>query len=357
MDAAAFEIEQSFFPAYVELITYLDSLGGQATTDAGVWRLPDGEAYYAYLLAESTSTGMSPAEIHELGLREVERIRAELYELFAAMGYNTEQELEPLIQQATREGGFVGGRGRILDEYYQLIAGAEERLDEMFDISPRAELIVTGDQDGGGGYYLAASINGERPGAFHAGVGGQVPQYFMPTITYREGVPGHHFQIALSQEMDLPLFRNVLQYNGFVVGWALDAERLAKEMGLYKDNPHGDVGRLELELLRAVRLVVDTGLHDQGWTRQEARDYMIEAMGGAGWTHEVERYVVLPGQATGYMVGMLTILEQRQKAQEALGESFDIVAFHRVVLENGSLPLDILKEVVNQWIASVKEPT
>ncbi len=355
--AAANEIEQSFFPAYVELISYLDSLAGQATADAGVWRLPDGQAYYAYLLAESTSTDMTPAEIHELGLREVERIHAELNELFARLGYDTREDLKTLMYQAIDDGGTISGSSQVLESYNELIAGVEERLGDMFDISPKAELVVVGDRGGGGGYYLPASMDGNRPGAFHAGVNGPIPRYFMATVTYHEGVPGHHFQIGLAQEMEgLPLFRKVLQYNGYIEGWALYAERLAKEMGLYEDNPYGDVGRLELELLRAIRLVTDTGIHDLGWTRQEARDYMIEAMGGAGWTHEVERYVVLPGQATGYMVGMLTILEQRQKAQEALGESFDIVDFHRVVLENGSLPLDILVEVVDRWIATVKEP-
>jgi uncharacterized protein (DUF885 family) len=357
LDAAALEVERSFIPAYVEMIAYLDSLSDQATNDAGVWRLPEGEDYYTYLLADNTSTDMTPAEIHELGLREVDRIHAELDELFTRLGYNPEEELEILMRQAMEDGGFVSGSSRTLDAYSALIDGVEESMGEMFDISPEAALIYIADQGGGGGYYMPATLDGERPGAFHAGVGGQMPRYIMPTIAYHEAVPGHHFQIALSQEMDLPLFRNVLQYNGYIEGWALYSELLAKEMGLYENNPYGDVGRLELELLRAIRLVTDTGIHDLGWTRKEARDYMVEAMGGSGWAHEVERYVVLPGQATGYMVGMLTILDQRQRAQEELGEKFDIAAFHRVVLENGSLPLEILEEVVGQWIASVKEST
>jgi uncharacterized protein (DUF885 family) len=175
----------------------------------------------------------------------------------------------------------------------------------------------------------------------------------MPTTLYHEAVPGHHFQIAIAQELDLPAFRNGVIFNGYAEGWALYAERLAWELGLYDDDPYGNLGRLHMELLRAVRLVADTGLHAMGWTREQTRTYMDEAMGTPGrFSHEVDRYVVLPAQATGYKIGMIEFLELRELAMDQLGEQFDIREFHNVVLSNGSLPLEILERIVQEYIAS-----
>jgi uncharacterized protein (DUF885 family) len=172
----------------------------------------------------------------------------------------------------------------------------------------------------------------------------------MATIAYHEGVPGHHFQISIAGGADQPLFRNVLFFNGYVEGWALYAERIAWELGMYDDDPYGNIGRLQLELLRAVRLVTDTGIHYLEWSRPEAREYMSEAMGG-DWVHEVERYTVYPAQANGYMVGMLTFLQERARAEEALGGDFDIIAFHHLILTNGAVPLELLDQIVDDWIA------
>ena len=206
---------------------------------------------------------------------------------------------------------------------------------------------------GGGGYYMAGSLDGSRPGAFHTGVGpGTVPRYRMPTIAHHEGIPGHHFQITIAQELGLPLMQTLAFFNGYAEGWALYAEHLAKELGLYDEDPYGDLGRLHLELLRAVRLVTDTGIHALGWTRDEAKAYMNWAMGEQGGRSdgEVDRYIVVPAQATGYMVGMLKILELRDRAQTALGDGFRLSAFHDVVLGHGAVPLEVLERLVDDWI-------
>ena len=205
-----------------------------------------------------------------------------------------------------------------------------------------ADVGIVAEPAGRGGYYVSGSVDGSRPGAFHAGVGGNISLLTMPTITYHEAVPGHHTQIAIAQELDLPTFRRFIQYNGFAEGWALYAERLAAETGLYTNDVYGDIGRLELELLRAVRLVVDTGIHSLGWSHREAKDYMDARI--SGWSHEVERYMVLPGQATGYMIGMLEILDLRDDA--AASGITDLAEFHDLVLGGGSMPLEVLETTV-----------
>ena len=209
-------------------------------------------------------------------------------------------------------------------------------------VAPKAGFTIVPEPFGAGGYYVPGSVDGSRLGAFHAGIGGRVSRYRLPTIAYHEAVPGHHYQIALAQELDLPSFRRFVTHNGYVEGWALYAERLVHDVGLYADDPYGNIGRLELELLRAARLVTDTGIHALGWSRAEARDYLESVFGGPLWSHEVERYVVLPGQATGYMIGLLEILAARDAAAAALGDGFDLSLFHTAVLGHGSLPLEIL---------------
>ncbi|HDL50267.1 MAG TPA: DUF885 domain-containing protein, partial [Actinobacteria bacterium] len=238
---------------------------------------------------------------------------------------------------------------QVLETFESLIDEAERRSLKYFDLLPKAEVIVVPEQVGAGGFYMPASVDGTRPGVFHAGVaGGRIPTCTMPTITYHETVPGHHLQIALAQELDLPSFRRYYQYNAYAEGWALYAERLASEMGLYEDDPYGDIGRLELELLRAVRLVTDTGIHSMGWTRQKAQGYMNRYV--PTWAHEVERYVVVPAQATGYLIGQQEILRLREKAADALGNGFDIAEFHDVVLGGGSIPLDVLERRIDDYI-------
>jgi uncharacterized protein (DUF885 family) len=208
--------------------------------------------------------------------------------------------------------------------------------------------------DSGGAYYNQPALDGSRPGRVFYSLRNVVetPKWSMKTLQYHEGVPGHHFQIATALNLDLPLARTQLSYTAYVEGWALYAERLAWEMGMYKDDPLGDLGRLQAEIFRATRLVVDTGMHFKRWSREQAIDYMVGATGMArsDVTSEIERYAVMPGQACAYKIGMLKILEIREKAKAALGAKFDLEEFHRVVLENGPLPLTILEEVVADWV-------
>ena len=302
-----------------------------------------------------TSTDLTADEIHQIGLDQVDRLQTELREVFDALGYPRDAATPTLLGRAASDAGFLSGstaagKQDIVAAWQQLIDDIDGRLDPYFNRRPAAGVIIIPEDFGAGGYYVAASVDGSRPGSFHAGVGGSsIPTYVMPTIAYHEAIPGHHLQIALAQELHLPVFRRYNQYNAYAEGWALYAERLAEEMGIYEDDPYGNIGRLELELVRAVRLVTDTGIHAMGWTRQQARDYMNSVV---GWSHEVARYTVLPGQATGYMIGQQEILRLRQIAMDDLGDEFDYGAFHEAVLGAGSVPLEVLAETVGRWLDS-----
>jgi len=358
LDAALTEVEESVIPAYLMLLEYLEYLETVATSDAGVWKFPKGDEYYAYMLRHETSTELTAEEIHQIGLAEVERVQKEMRTVFDELGYPSDGNLDDLVNRAIADGGYIGtytqaGKDEVIKTYEELLDEVSQKLDEVFDIRPKAELVIIGETSfgGGGGYYVGASLDGSRPGAFHTGVGDSlIPKYRMPTVAYHEAIPGHYFQVSIAQEMDLPLFRNDVILNGYAEGWALYAEQLAWEMGLYEDNPYGNIGRLDMELLRAVRLVADTGIHAMKWTRGEAKAYMKEALGTDRYSHEVERYIVLPAQATGYKVGMIKMLELRQKAMDALGDQFDIKEFHHVVLCCGGVPLTILEKVVQDYI-------
>ena len=355
-ESARQEIEESFIPAYLKMIEHLEYLNTIANNDAGVWKFPNGDEYYAYKLRDETSTDLTPEEVHQIGLAEVDRIKAEMRQLFNELGYPPDESFGDSLSRAIKEGGSYNTSSQAGKEEYiaaveALIEEADQRMDQLFDIGPSWGVEVVGGPMGG--YYTPGAPDGSRPGAYHVGILGSSRNKFLePTIAYHEAVPGHHYQIATGQTLDLPMFRKEGNYNGFVEGWALYAERLAWEMGLYEDDPYGNIGRLQMELLRAVRLVTDTGIHSQGWTRQEAQSYMDQAMGAPGYfSHEVDRYVVIPAQATGYKIGMLKILELRQRAMDALEDQFDIKEFHNIVIGNGSLPLEILEQLVDKYIA------
>jgi uncharacterized protein (DUF885 family) len=361
LNAAREQIEVSYIPAFIKLLEYLDEIEPKASDEAGVWKLPDGEAYYAWLLRLVTSTDLSPEQVHELGLSEIERIQKELREAVDDLRYPAQLiSVNERIEMARNEAGYIqtyqsAGKAEVIHTYESLLEKVERAIQPVFDLGPSTELIIYPDETfgGGGGFYVPGTLDGSRPGAFHTGVGGgYVPRINMPTILFHEGVPGHHFQIAVSYDLDLPTFRNDIVLNGYVEGWALYAEQLAWELGMYEGDPHGNVGRLSFELLRAVRLVVDTGLHSKEWTRQEAQRYMDRILGD--FVYEVDRYVVWPAQATSYKIGMLKILELRQLAEDELGEDFNLVDFHHIVLSNGSLPLEMLEKMVKAYIGSAQ---
>jgi uncharacterized protein (DUF885 family) len=360
LDEAEQAIEAVVLPAYRKLHQYLLTLPTYSQPDSGVWRLPQGDAYYTYLLRHHTTTGLTAEEIHQLGLDELKRIQAEMAILFKQLGYPENESLAQSFDRVALDGGHVSGNA-VLTTYQDLISEAEANLAAAFDISPRAGVIVIPDQYGG--FYVSGSIDGSRPGAFYAGVGGSGEDYYaMPTLAYHEAIPGHHFQIALAQEMqNLPAFRQGLMFTAYTEGWALYAEQLAVELGWYADDPYGLLGMLQAQAFRAARLVVDTGLHAEGWTFEQAQDFFTENTGfdvgdSIDPQQQIARYLVWPGQATAYYIGYLKFMELRQRAMDQLGDRFDLIEFHRVVLGSGAMPLDILESVVDRYIVDQSGP-
>lgn len=349
LQAAEREISESVIPAYQMLVDYLEHQKSIATTDDGVWKFSNGEEYYAHALRHHTTTDLTAAEIHQIGLDEVARIQAEMRVLFDELGYPQDESLPALFGRVTRDSGTLYG-DEIVAGYETIIAEMDQNLDAAFDLRPRADVIVIGGPRGG--YYVPPAVDGSRPGAFYASTIGAQTKFSMPSLAYHEAIPGHHLQIAIAQELALPSARKGVRFTAYSEGWALYAERLAWEMGFYEDDPYGNLGRLQYEAWRAVRLVVDTGIHAQGWTYDQAVRYMRENTGLPQSTveYEIARYITWPGQSTAYKIGMLKILELRQRAMDQLGERFDLKEFHTLVLSNGSMPLAILEQVVQEYI-------
>jgi len=353
------------YPAYQKLIDYFRELLPKTTTDDGVWKLPDGDNYYAYRLRENTTTKLKPDEVHELGLQEVARIEGEMRAILDANGF-AGQPIGQTMDKLGKDPRFLfsnddKGRADALAQYRQLITQAADRSSkELFLTVPRAKIEVRRvpefkEATAPGAYYDAPAMDGSRPGIFFANLRdmNEVPKWSMPTLAYHEGVPGHHWQISTAEELKgLPQFRKVLPFTAYIEGWALYCEWLAKQVGWYDRDPFGDLGRLRDELFRAVRLVVDTGIHTKRWTREQAIAYMRDktGIGEKEVRSEIERYIVMPGQACAYKVGMLKIQELRARAEKELGEKFDQREFHDAVLKNGALPLEILEEQVNNYI-------
>ncbi len=365
LESATTQIENVVYPAYQQYIDYFSALRLKSNDDAGVWKLPDGEAYYNYLLRQFTTTAMMADEIHAIGLAEVERIQFEMLEIFAAEGYDPTLGVKALFDQLAEEERFYypdtdEGRAQILEDYANIIEDIESGIASTFNIKPRAGIVVKrvpefSEETAPGAYYNHPSRDGSRPGTFYANLFDikATPKYGMRTLAYHEGIPGHHFQIAIQTELQgIPEFRKETGFTSYSEGWGLYAERLAWEMGFQTD-PYDNLGRLQAELFRAVRLVVDTGIHAKRWTREQAIDYMLANTGTAesDVIAEIERYIVMPGQATAYKVGMMELLRLRDEARQALGDKFDIRDFHDVVLKNGSLPLTALRELVMKYVA------
>ena len=362
-------ITGKIYPAYQKLIDYFREILSKTTTDDGVWKLPDGDAYYAYCLHENTTTTLRPDEVHELGLREVARIEGDMRTLLDANGF-AGQPIGEAMDKLGKDPRFLypnddKGRTDALVEYTQLINEAKDRSSkQLFLTIPQAKIEVRRVPEfkeamAPGAYYDAPAMDGSRPGIFFANLRdmNEVPKWSMPTLAYHEGVPGHHWQISTAEELKgLPQFRKVIPFTAYMEGWALYCEWLAKQVGWYDKDPFGDLGRLRDELFRAVRLVVDTGIHAKHWTREQAIAYMHEktGMGEKEVRSEIERYIVMPGQACAYKVGMLKIQELRARAAKELGVKFDQREFHDTLLKNGALPLEILEEQVNGYIQRKK---
>lgn len=328
-------------PAYQDLLAFMRDQQDRAPAAIGVGQFDNGDAYYRQRLAFHTSTTLTPEEVHEIGLQEVARLQTEMRNVFDTLGYPADETLEALFQRVATDGGTVLAAESI-SVYERLIEDAQVRMQGLFKRLPETEVQVIGGDNGG--FYIAASLDGSRPGAFYAGTSFDQPYYLMPTLAYHEAMPGHHMQIALAQETDLPLFRRQARFTAYIEGWALYAERLASDYDWYAGDLFGDIGRLYFENLRAVRLVVDTGIHHYGWSFERAVDYFQQNVGSSRRSAEsnVGRYMLYTGQATAYMVGMLKILELREQAREALGDAFSIADFHELVLDQGAMPLEVL---------------
>ena len=361
-------ITGTVYPAYQTLIDYFTALRPRSTTNAGVWKFPDGAAYYAYCLRTNTTTNLTAKQIHALGLSEVARITAEMRAILQAEKIAGADSVGPTMARLGEEPRFLypdtdSGRAQILADYRAILTEVDKGLSSAFRLRPKAALEVRRvpvfkEKTSAGAYYEAGALDGSRPGVFYASLYDvkATPKFGMRTLAYHEGIPGHHFQIGIAQELKgLPTFRTLVPFTAYSEGWALYAERVAWELG-FEQNHYDNLGRLRAELFRAARLVVDTGLHDQRWTREQAIDYLRRTTGMAlsDVTAEVERYIVMPGQACAYKVGMLKILELRERARQQLGPKFDLRDFHDVVLKNGALPLEILEQVVNDYIAAKK---
>src|SRR5438876_1573007 len=361
-------ITNSVYPAYQKLIDYFKSIEPKTTTDDGVWKMPDGDAFYAHVLHENTTTTLPPNEVHKLGSREVSRIEAEMRAILDGNGFaNT--PIGEAMEKLGKDPRFLfpnddSGRAEALAEYTRLLDTATERSKQLFLTLPKAKYEVRRverfkEATAPGAYYQPAAMDGSRPGIFYANLRdmSEVPNWGMKTLAYHEGIPGHHWQISIAQELKgVPQFRKVVPFTAYAEGWALYCEWLAKQAGWYDKDPFGDLGRLRDELFRAVRLVVDTGIHAKRWTREQAIAYMREktGMGEKEVKAEIERYIVAPGQACAYKIGMLKIQELRARAQKELGEKFDQREFHDAVLKNGALPLEILEEQINEYIQRKK---
>ena len=360
-------IQQSVYPAYKKLSDYFTQLQPKAQSNDGAWHLPNGDAYYAYRVREETTTDMTPEQVHQLGLSEVARITTEMDEILKGQGLS-DGPIGPRVQQLAKDPAQLfpnadQGKAAMLKQYQAILDEVNAGLGNTFNVRPKLGVEVQAVPEfaqatAPGAYYEGGSFDGTRPGVFYANMRdtAETPKFAMRSLAYHEGIPGHHFQISVAQELTgVPFFRRVLPFTAYVEGWALYSERLAWELGFEK-NPLDNLGRLRDEMMRAVRLVVDSGLHYKHWTREQAISYMMENTGMAesDVTAEIERYIVDPGQALAYKVGMLKILALREKAKQQLGPKFDIKQFHDQVLIHGALPLELLQRVIDDWIATQK---
>jgi uncharacterized protein (DUF885 family) len=349
-------------PAYVRFGKFLKSQYiPNGRSDPGIWSLPDGDAYYRFLVKQSTTTDLTPDQIHQIGLDEVKRDEEQILAIAHKLGFADIKALQSAA--ANNPKLFPTSKDQLLDTYRAYLDRMRPKLPQLFGRLPKAPLVVAPvpdyeEKDQAAAYYDHGTPDGSRPGTVF------VNTYKIETrslayaesIAYHEGLPGHHLQISIAQELTgVPEFRKYLDYIAYTEGWGLYAEQLGKDVGFYQD-PYSDFGRLEDDIWRAVRLVVDTGVHAKHWTREQMVDYFHQhsAVGETDVQAEVDRYIAWPSQALGYKIGQLKLLELRAKSQQALGDRFTLSAFHDQVIDSGALPLDTLEERIDSWIAQQK---
>ncbi|HYM36217.1 MAG TPA: DUF885 domain-containing protein, partial [Steroidobacteraceae bacterium] len=359
---------QTMRPAYDRVAAFLieDKRNGQGPEKQGALALPNGAQYYKSMLYLQTTTNMTADEIHALGLREVARIRGEMEKIKDRVGFKGTLE-EFFIFMRTDRRFYLPNNDEGAAEYIKIADGylsaVKKKLPEYFGILPKADLVVKRvepfrEQPGGAQHYMGGTPDGSRPGIFYAHLSDMnaMPTYQLEVIAYHEGIPGHHMQISINQELTgVPKFRTHNGYAAYIEGWGLYAEELGKEMGFFTD-PYNDFGRLSTEIWRAIRLVVDTGIHAKGWTQKQAEEYFLanSPQPAQAVKSEIERYILGPGQATSYKIGMIAIQKLRDEAKTALGQKFDYRKFHDVVLGGGALPIPVLETKVHRWIEREK---
>ena len=362
-------VQTKIIPGYEAMIGLHEELLKTANSDAGIWRLPDGDKIYAAALRSNTTTDYTADEIHETGLSEVARIEAEMDVILTGEDL-TEGTVTERVQALMQDPAHIfpntdEGRTDMIAFLEEINTHIMSKAGEYFITLPPQDLEILRvpeySQDSSpGGYYNGPSLDGKRPGRFYINLKDTAdnPKWTLPTLLYHEAAPGHHFQISRAMLIKkVPILRKMSPFTAYTEGWALYAERIAaQDMGLYEGKPLWDLGRLQAEMFRAVRLVVDTGLHHKRWSREQAIEYMMSKTGmtEAEVTREIERYIVWPGQATAYKTGQLAILDMRAKAETALGAEFNLRNFNEMILENGAMPLGILSEVVDEWIEKTK---
>jgi uncharacterized protein (DUF885 family) len=358
-------VRDAVIPGYESLRDAVNELEPRSDTVPGVNNLPKGADYYSAILRHYVSTDITPDEAHDLGLTQVDRLRGEVTDALEASGYDVaDLGFAAAVRAAANDAGSTAlntdaDRAEFLDATRILIERQIETFAPMFESFPSTPFEVVrprpGREGGSGAYYNAPPLDGSRPGLYYLSLAAsEFPMLTYPTTNFHEAVPGHHLQLAIQRESkDLPLLQRALTFSGFAEGWGLYAERLAFEAGVYDDDPVGNMGRLRMELLRAARVVADTGIHLLGWSRQEAIDYLTNlGFTDSDASAEVDRYIVWPGQAPSYMIGMLEILRLREEAQQALGSEFNLAEFHTEILRHGSVPVSVLDDVIENWISA-----
>ncbi|MBU2425471.1 MAG: DUF885 domain-containing protein [Gammaproteobacteria bacterium] len=370
LQLAAKHISTVVAPGYQQLLADVVATLPHGRSEAGIWAQPNGSDFYAYSVSQLGDTDLTPDQIHQIGLDEVARISKEMDVILKANGYN-EGSVGDRMTALAEEPRFLypdsdAGRAELLAALNGYIAEMDLRMPEQFATKPPyavevRRIPVEVQDSAAGGQYTSPSIDGSKPGIYWINLADMKAnsKFDLKTLTYHEANPGHHWQIALNLAQEqLPLLRRIAPYNAYAEGWGLYSELVAYEMGMYKDDAFGNLGRLKAELFRSVRLVVDTGMHAKKWTREQAIQYMAQTTGTASSDviSEIERYMAWPGQALGYKLGMLKIVELRELARAELGAQFDIRAFHDLVLLSGAVPMKVLEQKVKHWIASQKQP-
>lgn len=369
INSAEAALLNSVSPAYESLLQMFSEHAAMTTDEDGAWKLPEADNYYATRLKHYTTTDLTADEIHEIGLSEVARIQARMQEIMDRVGF--EGSLQDFYDFLRTDPQFTypdtdEGREAYITDATSIIDDMRGQLDDLFLTKPKADMIVKRvepfrEATAFGAFYNSPALDGSRPGTYYINLKDMEDQpiFLQQALAYHEGIPGHHMQIAIAQELEgLPKFRTLGGHTAFIEGWALYAEEIPKELGLYTD-PYKEFGQLGMEIFRAARLVVDTGIHAKQWDRERAVQYYLENIPNpeGDVRAEIDRYIVWPGQATAYLIGKLKVVELRQKAEEALGEQFDIREFHDAVLTNGSVPLNILEANIDAYIADKKDET